>query len=85
MNFINDLIVENAEIFEEEINFEVLVHELETSGWTIIRLKGLPSTEKLEEILFWVLKNIQGKCHTRHTTFCFENEKDAMWFKLKWQ
>lgn len=85
MNIINDLIDKNAKVFEEEINFKVLVHDLETSGWTIIKLKGFLSTEKLEEILFWILKNIQGKCHTRNTTFCFENEKDAMFFMLKWQ
>ena len=69
-----------ANIFQEEIDWEVLSTLLVEHGWTKvdISLDAMYIAEK------WVEENIQCKYKVRGTTWLFESEKDATMFILRW-
>lgn len=67
-----------------EMDREILWGMLESMGWTRVMLPRLINREQSVDIMQWL--NVHCKYpHEHHgRDFIFENDKDAMWFKLKW-
>lgn len=78
---------EVTKILQEEIDWGVLCDMMLQLGWSKVLISkatanlfySTPST-----IETWVEENIKGKSRGRGTTWLFEDEKDAMWFKMRW-
>ena len=67
-----------------DIDRQILWGMLESMGWTRVMLPRLIDREQSVDIVQWL--NVHCKHpHEHHgRDFIFENDKDAMWFKLKW-
>lgn len=84
MNNLQDEILDHqAKEMQRGIDWEIKAGMLETIGWT--RVEVLTSTmEEHVEMLVWAKKNSLKSVNNRHDVFLFEDEQDAIMFKLKW-
>lgn len=80
----DQLVNQMANEMQREIDAEVLRSMFREIGWHEIVL--MPMTqEKGESIDKWVQENIKGRSHWTHgLVWMFEEDRDAMWFKLTW-
>lgn len=78
-NIINDMSKQLA----DDIDWEIITGFLIESGWNKVVLEPM-TKEHSDNIDQWVLEHIKGKHTTRGLVWVFEEDKDAMWFKLKW-
>lgn len=72
-----------AREIQEEIDFEILTSIFIESGWTKVILSPM-TTETSQEIDNWIEENIKSQHMTRGLVWVFEDEKEAMWFTLRW-
>ena len=55
--------------------------QLELSGWTRI---DLDPEQRYEPAVAWMRQKAEGRCHNFGWQYLFEQESDAVMFKLKW-
>ena len=78
------MIEEVSRQMQADIDAGVLRGMLLELGWHEVVLKPM-TFEVGNEIDDWVKQQIKGRCHFAHgLVWMFEEEKDAMWFKLRW-
>lgn len=74
---------EAAKALAEEIDAEILRSMMVSNGWHEVVLQPM-TWENGYEIDSWVEENIKGDRWTRGLVWLFKQEKEAMWFKLRW-
>lgn len=67
-----------------EIDREVLWGMLESLGWIRVMLPVFDSTKRYTDVVEWTTINCKHGFEQHKRDYIFENEKDAMWFKLRW-
>ena len=84
MSNLEDQVAKQAsEEMQRSIDWEIKAGMLETIGWT--RVEVLTSTmEEHLEMLLWAKRNSKQSVNNRHDVFLFQDEEDAIMFKLKW-
>lgn len=82
-NLEDEILNHQANEMQRSIDWEIKAGMLETIGWT--RVEVLTSTiEEHLEMLLWAKRNSKQSVNNRHDVFLFEDEEDAIMFKLKW-
>lgn len=75
---------EAARVMQSELDAEIIRNMLKEIGWHEVVLSPM-THEKGVMIDDWVRNQVKGRCHFAHgLVWLFENDQDAMWFKLKW-
>jgi hypothetical protein len=82
-NLLDSILEDRAHALAKEIDREVMWSMLEELGWQRVILPIL-SVDDLKEIETWVEDHVTGAYENHRTDFIFEDDKDAMWFKLRW-
>lgn len=77
------ILVEKAKELADETDAQVLRQMLIDLGWQQVVLSAM-SWEESYTIDLWVEDNIKGRMWSRGLVWLFEDDRDAMWFKLKW-
>lgn len=67
----------------DEMDAEVMRSMLIECGWHEVKL-WVMTHEQGRELDEWVKDNIQGGFWTRGLIWLFKEDRDAMWFKLRW-
>lgn len=74
-----------AEVLQEEINKEIIIsittNYLVNNGWTLVTMDTLHSLDGLDE---WLQSNIKHDYRLFSDRAIFENQDDALLFKLSW-
>lgn len=78
-----EIISEKAYAIALDIDAKVLQHLYQELGWHEVVLSPM-AWEEGYEIDSWVESNIKKGRWTYGLVWMFENDKDAMWFKLRW-
>lgn len=69
---------------QKEIDAEILRSMFREIGWHEVVLSPM-TYERGKEIDKWIRETVKGRSHWAHgLVWLFEEEKDAMWFKLRW-
>ncbi len=79
-----DLENELARVLQEEIDAEIMRGFLVEAGWQEVVLGWIMTHEQSQEVDEWVSRKIKGKHWTRGLVWLFENDTDAMWFRMRW-
>jgi hypothetical protein len=77
------ILAEKAKELADETDAQVLRQMLIDLGWQQVVLSAM-SWEESYTIDLWVEDNIKGRMWSRGLVWLFEDDRDAMWFKLKW-
>lgn len=77
------ILAEKAKELADEMDAEVLRSMLSEIGWHQVVL-GVMDSEQSYQIDLWVEDNVKGRMWTRGLVWLFEDDRDAMWFKLRW-
>ena len=78
-------VLENqAKLLAQEIDREVLWNMMCELGWVRVDLPAETDVQQSIEIVEWLRKNIDNPYEKAGRKFIFKDEKDAMWFKLRW-
>jgi len=83
-NLQEEMIAEAGKKMAQELDREILWGMLTSMGWTRVILPWPVTNTNLEEIYKWVDTNAKGAHERSRADFIFENDDDAMWFKLRW-
>ena len=83
MNLEEEIASTMANELAKEIDAEIMRGLLIELGWHEAVLKPM-TWEEGDAVDLWVHKNIKGKHWTQGLVWMFENDEDAMWFKLRW-
>lgn len=67
----------------DELDANIIRELLIESGWHQVVLSPM-TWEAGYTVDQWVSSNIKGRIWTYGLVWMFEEDKDAMWFKLKW-
>ena len=78
------MLEEKAKELSAAIDAEVMRSLFKESGWHEVVLDWIMTHETSCEIDDWVDINIKGNHWTQGLVWLFEDEKDAMWFKMRW-
>jgi len=78
------MLEEAAKKMAEDIDAEVMRGLLRDSGWNEVVLTWIMTHEVSAEVDQWVKDNVKGPFWTRGLVWLFENDIDAMWFKMRW-
>lgn len=79
-----DLEHELAKTLQKEIDAEILRSMFREIGWHEVVLSPM-TYERGKEIDKWIRETVKGRSHWAHgLVWLFEQEQDAMWFKLRW-
>jgi hypothetical protein len=82
--YVDELVKEGVEQIRREIDAEVLRSMLKDIGWHEVILEPM-TMETSDSIDAWVKQCIKGRSHWTHgLVWLFEDDRDAMWFKLRW-
>ncbi len=82
---LHDRILEQkAQEMANDIDREILWSMLESLGWQRVVLVWPVTMNNLQDIHTWIDENISGAYEKNRGDFIFEDDKDAMWFKLRW-
>jgi hypothetical protein len=69
---------------QKEMDAEILRSMFKDIGWHEVVLTPM-THERGKEIDYWVQNTVKGRGRWTHgLVWMFEQEQDAMWFKLKW-
>ena len=80
----DEIMEDMAKDIQKELDAEILRGMLKQMGWYEVVLKPM-TAETGDEIDTWIKTNIKGPSHWTHgLVWMFENDQDAMWFKLRW-
>jgi hypothetical protein len=82
-NLLDQILEDRARDLANQIDADVFMMSLIESGWHQVVLYPM-EMELSYEIDQWVESNIKGQMWNRGIVWVFENDRDAMWFKLKW-
>jgi hypothetical protein len=85
VNIDEDVMQKMAEDMAREIDFDVLAHALEESGWTRVEFVPFIYEKRPELIEAWVGKYATGEWHNAGTKFVFERTEDASAAILQWK
>lgn len=80
----DQMIEDAAKRLAEDIDAEVMRGLLRDSGWHEVKLDWIMTHEVSQEVDTWVTNKTKGKHWNRGLVWLFEEEKDAMWFKMRW-
>lgn len=80
-----EIIESQAKEMQQEIDREVLWGMLEGMGWTRVMLPKLVDNMHAIDISYWLDGNCKNNFERSGREFIFEDTKDAMWFKLRWE
>lgn len=83
-NLMEEYSKELAKQIQEEIDFQIIGDMLVTMGWTRLNFNPHQDEKISADIKFWLDHHCQGNCKSLNDVWLFENEKDAMWFTLRW-
>ncbi len=78
-----DLENELAKTLQEEIDAEIMIGLLKECGWNEVELERMHKPEK-QIIEQWAQDNIKNGVWTYGPVWMFKDDKEAMWFKLRW-
>lgn len=68
----------------QEMDREILWSMLASMGWHRVMLPVFSSTKEYTEIAEWTNVNCKRAFEYHKRDYLFEDEQDAMWFKLRW-
>ena len=74
---------EAAKKLADDIDAEIMRDMLRESGWHEAVLSPM-TWETSDAVDLWIHKNVKGNHWNRGLVWLFENESDAMWFKIRW-
>ena len=77
------ILAEKAADLADEMDAQILRQMLIDLGWQQVVLSAMTGEESYA-IDLWVEDNIKGRMWSRGLVWLFEDDRDAMWFKLKW-
>ncbi len=77
------ILAEKTKELADETDAQVLRQMLIDLGWQQVVLSSM-DMEQSYAIDQWVEDNIKGRMWSRGLVWLFEDDRDAMWFKLKW-
>ena len=77
------ILAEKAAELANEMDAQILMEMLMDLGWHQVVLYPM-EMEISYEIDQWIENNVKGRLWNRGIVWMFENDRDAMWFKLKW-
>ena len=84
MSDLQDKILEHqAKEMQSSIDWEIKAGMLEELGWVRVEILS-DSVEEHLRMLVWVNEHSQHDVKNRHDVFLFQDEEDAIMFKLKW-
>ena len=83
-NLQEQMLEEAARKLAEDIDAEVFRGLLRDTGWHEVVLSWVMTHEVSKEIDEWVERKIKGNHWNRGLVWLFEDDTDAMWFKLRW-
>ncbi len=82
-DLLEEIYEQKAKELAEEMDADILRGMLAELGWHEIILNPM-TWEEGYSIDEWVEENIKGRMWTHGLVWMFEDDKDAMWFKLRW-
>lgn len=68
----------------QEMDREILWSMLASMGWHRVMLPVFGSTKEYTEVAEWTSVNCKHAFEHHKRDYLFEDEQDAMWFKLRW-
>jgi hypothetical protein len=78
------IIAKQSKRIADEVDAEVLRNMLCEIGWHQVIVPRPMTYEQSNELDQWLRDSIKGRHWDRGLVFLFEEERDAMWFKLRW-
>jgi hypothetical protein len=78
------ILEEKAKALADEIDAEVLRGMLVGIGWHQVVVPWVMTHEQSTEVDVWVSKRVKGRFWNRGLVWLFEEDTDAMWFKMRW-
>lgn len=79
----DEIMAKKAKELADEMDAQILRQMLIDLGWQQVVLSSM-DMEQSYAIDQWVEDNIKGRMWSRGLVWLFEDDRDAMWFKLKW-
>ena len=66
------------------IDEDIMLKLLKLNGWITIEYfyKNNPHAV---DVTHWLIENCQGQWHRLSSYYVFEDKRDAVWFKLRWE
>lgn len=80
----DEIIEQSAKRLAEDIDAEIMRGLLKESGWHEVVLQWIMTHEVSQEVDEWVERKTKGKHWNRGLVWLFENDTDAMWFRMRW-
>lgn len=81
--FLEEVYNQNAKTLAEEIDAQMLRTLYQQLGWHEVVLQPM-NWEQNYQVDTWVENNIKNRIWTHGLVWMFEDDRDAMWFKLRW-
>lgn len=81
VNVEEQIITEIADRMREQIDLEVMADIL---NWTKLEIDRFVDNHHAIDIRVWLEQNAKGYWRNYGRTFYFAEEKNALWFSLKW-
>ena len=78
------MLEESARQMAEEIDAEIMRGMLKEMGWSEVVIPWVMTHEVGQEVDTWVSQKTKGEFWNRGLVWLFENDTDAMWFKMRW-
>ena len=69
---------------EQYIARDLLWKQMESLGYTRVKLLRFNNNIHAVDISYWLADNCKGFYHQVGSEILFENQQDANWFKLRW-
>lgn len=77
------MVEELGKQFQKSVDYDVLCEVMVPFGYTLIEIT-YGSSRKWFEVMEWTANVCTGEYKEHNGKWLFENEKDAIMFKLKW-
>ena len=82
-DLLDSILEDRAKELARDIDREVMWSMLEGIGWQRVILP-FSSIDFIKEVEEWAEDHLSGAYEKHRSDFIFEDDKDAMWFKLRW-
>lgn len=79
-----DIIDHAAQKLAKDIDREILWGMLIGIGWTKVQISDLQISQFSLDIRQWLNVNCKHHYQQNGKDFIFENDKEAMWFSIRW-
>ena len=80
----NEILAEKANELSRQINEGIMVALFKINGWITIEYFYKDNPHAVD-ITHWLIENCQGQWHRLNGYYIFEDRRDAVWFKLRWE